>query len=84
MKKDSNKPKVKIESTVDKRPNGKHITQYTIHINGKPAYFLYFRPASGYFSFGWTEYSGSYRNYSGKKKMMADFKKHLKDHYGKK
>ena len=57
----------------------------SLHIDKVLIYLLWFKPQTGYKSYAWTHIGASpskAKYYCGKKKMMAAFLAHFKEHYG--
>ena len=83
-KKPVNLDKITTRTTTYKmrKHKGVHIT---VFINKKMLYLLWFKPQTGYHSYAWA-YVGpltqKVKYYCGKKKMMAAFLAHFKEHYG--
>ena len=64
----------------------KHIgISVSLYIDTELIYLLWFKPQTGYKSFGWAcagKSPSRTRYYCGKKRMMKDFLKHFREHYG--
>ena len=58
----------------------------SLYLDKELIYWLWFKPQTGYKSYGWADRKPPYVDakcyYCGKKKMMADFLAHFKEHYG--
>ena len=57
----------------------------SLYLDKESIYWLWFKPQTGYKSYGWACGKPPYSDpkyYCGKKKMMADFLEHFKEHYG--